>query len=403
MSEYNPTRRDGEPHANNQNYRPRQELIPIPWRANLDPEGIPDKNKDKDALTYHLDKIESDGKAEATIDSHERRLNRFLDWLCPNPILTEEENATRRGPDIRHTGELTSRHIKDWEIERSSDIAPTTMKTECDTVRVFLRNLEGYGALPQGFHRYVDGPSLSEDEERRENAIDVDRGHQITEYLRKYEWGSERHVFWELIWTTSMRIGGAHSIDVPDIDFETGQIRLRHRPESGTTLKNGSGMDEEGGERNVIVSQTVLDAIEDWFDHADRPDDPIAEGDRIPLFPNDDGTKRRCKQFLRDLCYAMTRPCACGEGCPHDKDPNTCEAAQSKNKAYACPSSTTPHPVRAGAITRMLDNNVPKRIVSDEVDASEGVIDKHYDEGGEDHRAEIRREYLERDDTHRDE
>lgn len=188
----------------------------------------------------------------------------------------------------------------------------------------------------------------------------------------------------------------------PDVDFSQGQIQLRHRPDTGTTLKNGTGMGSEGGERNVIVSEAVLDAISDWIANPDRADDPVDEHGRVPLFPTEDGDGRRGKQFIRDLTYAMTRPCKYGAGCPHDRDPNECPAAQSKNKAYACPSSTSPHPVRKGAITRMLDNDVPKRIVSHEVDASEEVIDKHYDDGDHDERAEIRREYLERDDAHRD-
>lgn len=400
MSEHNPRRNDhAQAPTSNHSQRPEQNIQPIPWQSKLDT----DLNASKDALEVHLDMLEADDKARATVNSHERRLNRFLDWLCPEPLLTDEENAAEPGPDIKTTDQLTSRHIQQWKMERAPELAKSTLKTECDTVRRFCVNLEAYGALPQGFHYYVESPSLSEDEERSGESIDVDRARQITEYLRKYEWGSERHAFWELIWTTAMRIGGAHSISEPDIDWEKGQIRLRHRPDTGTTLKNGSGMGSDGGERNANVSETVLNVLDDWINHPDRASDPVDEHGRVPLFPNEDGDGRRCKQFLRDLTYAMTRPCAYGAECPHDRDPDTCDAAQSKNKAYACPSSTTPHPVRSGAITRMRDNDVPKRVVRDEVDASESVIDRHYDDGDEDERAEIRREYLERDDAYGDE
>lgn len=34
----------------------------------------------------------------------------------------------------------------------------------------------------------------------------------------------------------------------------------------------------------------------------------------------------------------------------HDGELTECDAAQSKNKAYECPSSKSPHPVRKGAI-----------------------------------------------------
>ncbi|MFC6721557.1 site-specific integrase [Halobacteriaceae archaeon SHR40] len=403
MSEHNPAQNGQAPYANqNQPRRPQHEITPIPLDSRLDTPH--DRGDGKDALDIHLNMMEVDDYAEATIDSHERRLTRILDWFCPNPLRTEEENAAQPGPDITHTGELASnpRIIQDWKMERGAEVAKATLKTECDTVRVFFRSLEDYDALPQGFHRFVESPTLSENEERRDDAIDIDRAREITEYLRKYEWGSERHVLWELIWTTAMRLQGAHSIDESDVSWEQGQIQLRHRPDTGTTLKNGSGMGKEGGERNVIVPQTVLDVIEDWLDNPDRADDPVAEGGRVPLLPDEDGTGRRGKEYLRKLTYAMTRPCAYGAGCPHDKDPTKCPAAQAKNKAYACPSSTTPHPVRKGAITRMRNNDVPRRVVSHEVDASEAVLDKHYDDGDADQRAEIRREYLERDDAHRD-
>lgn len=405
MAEHNPTRNRSAPTNNHQNRsrRPQQNITPIPFDSRLNTDY--DRDDEKDALDIHLNMLRADNKSEATIDSHERRLNRFIAWLCPDPLRTEEENATRPGPDIKHTGELAEnpQYIQDWKMERGQEVAKITLKTECDTVRVFCRSLEQYGALPQGFHHFVESPSLSEDEERRNDAIDVERAQQITEQLRRYAWGSERHVLWELIWTTAMRLGGAHSIDEPDIDWERGQIQLRHRPDTGTTLKNGSGMGRDGGERNVNVPDIVLEVIEDWLDHPERPDDPVAEGGRRPLFPNHDGNGRRCKQFLRNLTYAVTRPCKYGAECPHDRDPNECAAARAINEAYDCPSSTTPHPVRSGAITRMRDNDVPKRIVRDEVDASEGVIDRHYDDGDEDERAEIRREYLQRDDGYRDE
>lgn len=402
MSEHNPRRGNAARITNHQPQRPQQEIQPIPLRSDLDPEATPEGVKS--ALEVHLDMLRaSSDYRDTTVDSHRDRLKQFLDWLCPRPLLTEEENAERPGPDIRHTGEFHSRHLQDWQMERSQEVSPKTWQNECSTLRGFCRNLEDYGALPQGFHHYVPNPSISKDDERRDVSIDVDRGRKITEYLRKYKWGSERHVWWELIWTTAMRIGDGHSIDEDDIDWENKQIKLRHRPDQGKKLKNGEGMGSEGGERNVVVGDHVLDALEDWLDNPERADDPEDEYGRVPLFPQDSGDARRGKQFLRDLTYAVTRPCAYGEECPHDRDPEQCSAAGAKNMAFQCESTVSPHPVRSGAITRMRDNDVPKRILRDECDVSEKVLDKHYDQGDEGERAEIRREYLERDDTHRDE
>jgi integrase len=351
------------------------DLIPLAWDS---------------ALEKHADIQRANNRRRATIESHQYRLSLFIEWLTPKALLEPEEDE---GPRICKTTELKRHHIQDYKLKRSNEVAKTTLKTQMDTIRVFFRNLESYGALPDGMHQFAESPNLEDGEGQRSQHLPTERGNQIRDHLRKYAWASERHIFHEVIWSTGMRIGAAHGIDVDDIDFDENLIRLRHRPDQGTTLKNG-----KVGERTVTIHGTVVDAIEDFLERPDRPDNVEDEYGRTPLFCNEDGTGRRHKQYLRDLCYSVTRPCMTEDGCPYeDRDPNTCSAAQSKSKAYGCPASMAPHALRSGALTRMMENDIPPWAISRRVDCSEKVLEEHYVELDEDEKAEVLRDYFEDD------
>jgi hypothetical protein len=74
---------------------------------------------------------------------------------------------------------------------------------------------------------------------------------------------------------------------------------------------------------------------------------------------------------------------------------DTCEAAQRTNDACQCPSTVSGHPVRRGAITHYLRQDVPEKVVSDRMNVSTDILDRHYDERGEEVKAEQRRQFLE--------
>jgi hypothetical protein len=97
---------------------------------------------------------------------------------------------------------------------------------------------------------------------------------------------------------------------------------------------------------------------------------------RDPLFTTSNG--RVSMTTIRRDFYKLTRPCEFDSTCPHERDPDRCEATAA-GKASQCPSSFSTHPLRKWSIMHQLDEGVPKELLSDRVDVSVPVLDKHYD------------------------
>ncbi|TKX84363.1 hypothetical protein EXE43_19330 [Halorubrum sp. SS5] len=94
--------------------------------------------------------------------------------------------------------------------------------------------------------------------------------------------------------------------------------------------------------------------------------------------------------------YGWSRPCAIGKECPVGKDPDTCEAAQTKNDAYDCPESVSPHPIHRGYITYLRANGVPTAdVIAKQCDANPETIERWYDLSTKSERREARPSHIE--------
>ena len=214
--------------------------------------------------------------------------------------------------------------------------------------------------------------------------LDKDRATEVLAYLEKYHYATIEHVAFSLMWHTMMRIGGVHALDVDDYHPDEQYIEVRHRPEAGTPIKN-----KDDGERLVALSEQMCALLDDWL--ADQRPAVTDDYGRKPLLASTQG--RITKSTLRDYVYRWTRPCVYGQGCPHDRNPDTCEALNHGSSSQ-CPSSVSPHAIRRGSITHSLNNDVPDKVVSDRANVSPEVIDQHYDRRTEREKMEQRRGYL---------
>ncbi|WP_416840600.1 tyrosine-type recombinase/integrase [Haloferax sp. DFSO52] len=311
--------------------------------------------------------------SESTIQAHGYRLSHFIRWC-------EGEGG------IENLNDLTGRDLMQYKNWRRDDggLNNVTMHTQLSTLRVFIKWCERVDAVERGLHDKITLPSLSRNEDRREVMLTAEAAHALLAFLRQFEFATRTHALIEVLWHTGMRIGAAHGLDLEDYDRDEQCLQLHHRPETDTRLKN-----KEAGERFASMSAEVCDVLDAYIEvnRYDRTDDYGRE----PLFTSKHG--RPAKTTLRDSIYGATRPCTYAQGCPHDRDPETCEAMD-RNRASKCPSSVSPHAIRRGSITHHLSKDVPEKVVSDRMNVSLDILEKHYDRRGEREKAEQRRGYL---------
>jgi len=319
-----------------------------------------------------------DDSAEWTRTSHRSHLRAFVEWC-------REEGG------IDNLNELTGRDLYEFRVWRreggyskgmDEEIAPKTLHSALATVRSFLRFCATIEAVPEDLYEKVALPSLSDSEEVSDSTIAPERVLDILEWLDRYEYASRDHVIWSLIWHTGARVGAVRALDLEDCDLEGEKLGLdyRHRPETETPLKN-----DEKGERYNRITDRVASTLQDYIDGP--REDVVDDYGRSPLVTTQFG--RVTAGSVRDTFYRWTRPCQIGKECPHDRDPETCEATLF-DKMSTCPSARSPHDARKARVTKYRNDGVPRAAVSDRLDASEDILDKHYDRASKREKADRR-------------
>lgn len=310
---------------------------------------------------------------ESTYRTYQYRLKWFSEWCAE----TEHDDMT----------DLDGRDLHDYRLwlKQRTDANRTTRQARLSALRVFLRWCRNIDAVEDQLPEKIVLPER-EGDGTRDEMLAEDRAQRILSYLERFEYATRDHALFAILWETGMRIGGARTLDLDDFDADNRSLSLVHRPETGTPLKNGAD-----GERMVAISTDVTDLLEDYVEHnrLSRTD----EFGREPLFT----TKENGRMAIittRRTAYRWTRPCHVGQECPHDRDPDTCEAAGSYDGASKCPSSMSAHPIRRGAITHFLLADVPQPTVSERMDVSADVLEDHYDERNHKQKMEQRRGYL---------
>lgn len=279
--------------------------------------------------------------------------------------------------DVESTEDLTTEHVKgyhDWRkyesLSRDEPLADTTLSDDMYLFREFIRYLIERRLAPVRFEKSVEIPGVNyaEGEGVDEKKLDPELAAAALDYLRKYKYADIEHVSMELMCHSGSRKSGLIGRDVSDFDYD--ERVLRYKSQETTPLKNNNS-----SEREVKLYDDLPEIIQDYLQDQ-RPPVTDEEG-REPLLTKGDG--RMSPSTLQKIAYKWTRPCAVGLECPHDRDPEDCEAAQKNNAAYKCPSSRAPHHIRSGYITDQKNRGVSGDAVEQRCDVSPRVQKLHYD------------------------
>lgn len=101
-----------------------------------------------------------------------------------------------------------------------------------------MRFLEQVDAVEKDLHDKIVLPTLDEGQDAKDDMLEAERAEKILAHFRRFEYASNIHVLLSPLWETSMRLGAVHSLDVGDFGPEEQSLKIRHRPEQGTYLKN---------------------------------------------------------------------------------------------------------------------------------------------------------------------
>jgi site-specific recombinase XerD len=300
--------------------------------------------------------------------SSESQYKRKLDYI---QAYLEEEARVETTEDL--TSEDVERYRK-WRkyesLEREEPLSDNTLRDDMYLFREFIQYLIQHRMVPARFEKSVEIPEVDYNagEGVDEKMLDPEIAKASLEYLRKYHYADVEHVSMALMCQSGSRKSGLCSPDVPDFDYEERALNIEHQAE--TQLKNN-----EKSEREITLYDDLPEIIQDYIENKRPP--VVDENGRKPLLTKGDG--RISPSTLQKIAYKWTRPCEIGLGCPHDRDPDECEAAQKNNAAFKCPSSRAPHHIRTGYITDQKNRGVSSDAIQQRCDVSPRVQDQHYD------------------------
>lgn len=342
----------------------------------------------EEGIEMFLEDLDADaGTVDSTVRAYRSILQYFEEFCADREI---DDLVTLDAAALRKWKHARRNHKND--LPDGERLSPKTLYDDLYMTRRFVRWLAQMDVVPTRLVNQIGTIQLDEEDEVSYNYLDDKVAEAVVEYYEAAAPGSIHHALMMLMWRTSMRLCEVYALDVSDVKTASADpdatgpfIRVRHRPDTGTRIKNGTS-----SERKVAIDHRLKDVLDRYVEYH-RPDVEDDHG-REPLFASEHG--RRSKSNLREHIYEATQPCKIGNECPHGRDPRGCDAAVRRNDASKCPSVSSPHAVRKGAITHWRAQGVDRSEIAERADVKPETIEKHYDHRSETERMEQRREFF---------
>ena len=257
----------------------------------------------QDALSEYLE-ANPENNLASTMRSHKSRLIHFVQWC-------------KEVEGIENLNDITNRDLEAFKQHQvDCGYAPRTLESQLETLGVFLRFCRRQNYVVSEVPYMVPDVDIPAEAEARDRLVKRERAEQLVEYLATFHYASREHIVWLLLAETGIRICSLVALDLQDFqppsNDDDGYLDLRHRPTTGTRLKNGTK-----SERQVALAPATCEALSDYLAH--QRADVLDEFDREPLLSTPNG--RIAPATIRTYVNKWTAPCAVGDGCPHSRDP----------------------------------------------------------------------------------
>ncbi|NHN65344.1 hypothetical protein G9463_18850 [Haloarcula sp. JP-Z28] len=151
--------------------------------------------------------------------------------------------------EVTDMNDVDGRALADFRTWRAEQVKLITLKHNLWTIKKYIRFCEQVDAVQEGTSEKVVIPETSDADEVNDSFIQAGEAEDILEYLEKYEYASLRHAVFYTLWHTGIRSSSLLALDLKDFHPEENKLCIRHRPTTGTALKN-----KDRGERNVSTT-----------------------------------------------------------------------------------------------------------------------------------------------------
>lgn len=340
----------------------------------------------------------ADGNAESGLQSYRSAWGQFEEWM-------EEEGHTYltdlspRFPG-RHDGWIVSHD----EYEKKK-LSRAVHLSRIKTVARFAQS-RGWidpSDVPDDEAWDEVKPEVNDGEKIRSDPLPPERGEEIAKWVRANHFGGRAHVLWLLLFRYGFRVSAIRALDRDDLvltkpdDWPEGRefnphLRLKDRPELGGEEDDGLPLKnkrEELAGRKVLLEQEHVEVFRHYVENssdegATETRKEYEEPDKYGLYGLVTGEQnpRLSARTIRDRTHWLTCPttygdeCLC-DGCREYRAEHGRNPYPSKVWKY-CNETRSPHQVRHGAITSLLDNN-KHHTISHNVGTSIDTIRDVYD------------------------
>ena len=323
-----------------------------------------------------------DGKSPNSLQSIGSAWDQFSEWMEVNGVtsLAELDSSSLAQHDswIVSSDEYHKKPISRCEhLKRIRRV----LKYAC------ARDWAPESAVPTDDDWQQILPSVSKSEEIRDDPLETDRGDLITRWLAAEKPCSRDHVIWLLLFEYGLRVSAIRAIDLNDAvlsepeEFPGSEfhphIRLRDRPglggeyDAGLPLKNTN---PEYADRLVPLYPNHAEAIRRYIftgsprgaESSRKEFDVTDSHDRVGLLTTEQ-SPRIPGRTIRERAHYLTcpttyadEPCDCA-GCTQYRAENRRDPPPSKRGTH-CERTRSPHQVRHGSATKLLDQLGPERV-----------------------------------------